>query len=116
MKWPGLDSGECRHYITLLNPSSVVGIAGTETIYQPYFSTKAKIEFSKGTDLIKSGQDSMQMFTKISMRFAPGITSSTRVRGPNAIYTIRVIDNVLEMNRVLVLFCLAVGAQPEPLP
>jgi head-tail adaptor len=64
----------------------------------------------RGTDLVRSGQDTSLVFITVTIRWQPGITSAMRIQTATGTYSIQAVENVLERNRRLNLLCLALGA------
>lgn len=90
--------------------------AGTETAYAPFApggsaSVNAAIEPYRGRDVSKGGQTVSQLSILIVLWYVPGILPNMRVTAPNGSkYLIQAVENVLEMNYVLILYCLGLGA------
>jgi SPP1 family predicted phage head-tail adaptor len=106
-----LPAGSLRHKITFLGKTATQDASGNSVTYQPTFTTRAKIEPIRGTDLIRSGQDTAQLYLMITLRYRAGIDSSMRVQALHGTYIIQAVNNILEANRVLELTCIAVGAK-----
>ena len=67
MKWPTLDSGEMRHQITILGQVPATDISGSTVAMVPLVTCYAKIEPVRGIDVIRSGQETTQLFLIISI-------------------------------------------------
>jgi hypothetical protein len=89
MKWPTLDSGEMRHQITILGQVPATDISGST--------------------VIRSGQETTQLFLIISIWWQAGILANMQVQALNGLYLIQSVENVLELDVVLKLNCLAIG-------
>lgn len=110
--WPTLDAGKLRHPITIWQMSSVSGDASGTTVDPSVLTTAvASIEPVRGTDVIRSGQTTTQLFVTVKMWFQPGILPDMQVQTEGGSrYLIQSIENVLEMSVVLVLNCIGLGA------
>ena len=109
MKWPTLDSGEMRHQITILGQVSSSDVSGGTVAVAPVVTCYAKIEPVRGIDVIKSGQETTQLFLIISIWWQAGILANMQVQALNGLYLIQSVENVLELDVVLKLNCLAIG-------
>lgn len=116
--WPTLDPGTLRHPIKIWKMSSLGGdVSGTTvdpslvTAAPPAAPTMASIEPVRGTDVIRSGQATTQIFLTVKMWFQPGITPDMQVETESGSrFLIQSIENLLEMNLILVLNCIALGS------
>ena len=109
MKWPTLDSGEMRHQITILGQVPSTDVSGGTVAMVPLLTCYAKIEPVRGIDVIKSGQETTQLFLIISIWWQAGILANMQVQALNGLYLIQSLENVLELDVVLKLNCLAIG-------
>ena len=109
MKWPTLDSGEMRHQITILGQAPSTDVSGSTVAMVPLLTCYAKIELVRGIDVIKSGQETTQLFLIISIWWQAGILANMQVQALNGLYLIQSIENVLELDVVLKLNCLAIS-------
>ena len=109
MKWPTLDSGEMRHQITILGQVPATDVSGGTVAMVPLVTCYAKIEPVRGIDVIKSGQETTQLFLIISIWWQAGILANMQVQALNGLYLIQSVENVLELDVVLKLNCLAIG-------
>ena len=109
MIWPILNSGDLRHRVTVLAETVVASAAGTDTALSPVISAWAKIEPMKGTDIIRSGQDITQLPVIVSMYFDARVQSKMQLQALNGRYAIQAVRNVLELNAVMELTCLAIA-------
>ena len=109
MKWPTLDSGEMRHQITILGQVPATDISGGTVAMAPLVTCYAKIEPVRGLDVIKAGQETTQLYLTISIWWQAGILPNMQVQALNGLYLIQSIENLLELNVVLKLTCLAIG-------
>ena len=109
MKWPTLDSGEMRHQITILGQVPSTDISGSTVAMVPLLICYAKIEPVRGIEVIKAGQDTTQLFLLISIWWQAGILPNMQVQALNGLYLIQSVENLLELDVVLKLNCLAIG-------
>ena len=109
MKWPTLDSGEMRHQITILGQVPSTDVSGSTVTMAPILTCYAKIEPVRGIDVIRSGQETTQLFLIISIWWQAGILANMQVRALNGLYLIQSVENVLELDVVLKFTCLAIG-------
>jgi SPP1 family predicted phage head-tail adaptor len=110
--WPKLNAGEMIHRVTIQRMVPAVGRTGN-TFNWTDWSTGvwAKIVPVRGTDVVKGGQDTTQLYVTISIWWMPGILASMRVVGNGKTYVIQSVENIQERNIVLVLNCLLLGDQ-----
>ena len=109
MKWPTLDPGEMRHEITILKQAESSDASGNTVVMAPFVTAWAKIEPVRGIDVIRSGQVTTQLFLTISIWWQAGILADMQVQALNGLYVIQSVENLLEMNQVLKLNCVALG-------
>ena len=112
--WPTVDVGSMRHAITIQQqgPTSppTYDSAGPHLVWTTFAAAMAAIETVRGTDVIKSGQDTTQLFLTATIWYQAGIQPNMRVVSDNgSVYVIQAVENILELNVVLVLKCLALG-------
>jgi SPP1 family predicted phage head-tail adaptor len=114
MKWPTLDSGEMRHQITILQQTKSSDASGNTVVMAPlYTGVWAKIEPVRGTDVIRSGQVTTQLFLTVSIWWQAGIMADMQVQTLNGLYVIQSVENLLEMDAVLKLNCVALGRNDD---
>ena len=109
MNWPSLNPGELRHRVTVLAETVIATAAGTDTALAPVVSAWAKIEPMKGTDVIRSGQSVTQLPVIVSMYYDARVQPNMQLQALNGRYAIQAIRNVLELNAVMELTCLAIA-------
>ena len=109
MNWPSLNPGELRHRVTVLAETPVVNATGTDTVLSPVISAWAKIEPMKGTDVVRAGQTITQLPVIVSMYYDARVQPSMQLQALNGRYAIQAIRNVLELNAVMELTCLAIA-------
>lgn len=117
--WPVLsDPGAFRHSVSIeqLVQTGVTDEAGTATNWQTFLPNDgeevlASIEPIRGSDIPKQGQTTTQLTVWVTLWFRPGILPNMRVVSPNGSkYLIQAVENVLEVDVILILYCLGLGA------
>jgi SPP1 family predicted phage head-tail adaptor len=109
MIWPTLNSGDLRHRVTVLAETVTTTAAGTDTVLSPVICAWAKIEPMKGTDVIRSGQNVTELPVVVSMYYDARVQPQMQLQALNGRYAIQAIRNVLELNVVMELTCLAIA-------
>ena len=109
MNWPSIDPGEMRHQITILQQQRSSDASGSAVTMVPFASAYAKIVVIRGTDVIKAGQVTTQLFLTISIWYQAGILADMQVQALNGLYVIQSVENVSELGVVLVLNCVALS-------
>jgi SPP1 family predicted phage head-tail adaptor len=109
MIWPKLNPGDLRHRVTVLGETVITSAAGTDTVLSPVISAWAKIEPMRGTDIIRSGQNITELPVIVSMYYDARVQPKMQLRTLNGRYAIQAIRNVLELNAVMELTCLAIA-------
>jgi head-tail adaptor len=105
-----LDPGEMIHRISILQETAVSDISGTSAAWVPFVSMWAKIEPVRGTDLLKSGQDTAQSFMTIKIFWQPGILANMRVQTLDGTFIIQgKPENPGMRNVILILNCIGLG-------
>jgi SPP1 family predicted phage head-tail adaptor len=108
--WPKIDPAERIHQVTILQPTQGNDISGAITVWTPFVSTWAKIKPVRGTDVLKSGQDTTNLYLTVEIAWQAGIQPNMRVQKVDGSqFIIQAIENPGERNVILVLFCLALG-------
>lgn len=112
---PSLDPGCLRHSIKLLQESTVAGEyddAGPAREWQEFLQARAAIDTARGTDIAQDGQMTAQRFLYVVMWYRAGVLPNMRVQmaATDAIYVIQAVENVLQMNVLMELTCVALGA------
>jgi head-tail adaptor len=107
--WPGVDPGQFRHPISILQAVKTTDISGTVITWQPYLLAKAAIDPVSGTELLRGGQDTTQNLVRISMWYQPGIDPKMRVEAASGTFRIQHIENPQHLNVILILTCLGLG-------
>jgi SPP1 family predicted phage head-tail adaptor len=107
--WPSLDPGDLRNQISILQQTQSSDASGNTVVMAPFATAYAKIDPVRGTDVLKAGQVTTQEFLVISMWYQPGILADMQVQALNGLYVIQGVEDLLEMDIVLKLNCLAIG-------
>jgi SPP1 family predicted phage head-tail adaptor len=110
MSWPSINPGELRHSCTIQQQTATTDASGATVTWSDFTTAFAKIVPAKGRAAIQSGQTTAQVPMEITIRWQPGILANMRIIGPNGTYLIESIDNIDERNVLLVLTCIALGA------
>jgi SPP1 family predicted phage head-tail adaptor len=111
--FPGIDPGQFRHQITLLEEVTATDSSGTSVSWQadpvPVVAWM-KIEALRSTEVIKAGLDVSQVYLKLTGWYRSQFTANKRIQSPGGNqYVIQAVENVLEMNTYMVLLCLGIG-------
>jgi head-tail adaptor len=112
---PGIDPGQFRHLVTLLEESTsgsdASGAPVSWAVGDPPLTAYMKIESLKADEIIKAGLDVSQVDLKLTGWYRPQFTAQSRIQAPSGnVYIVQAVQNVLEMNIFMVLLCLGVGA------
>ena len=112
--WPSIEIGRMRHPITVQAFGSTspptFDDSGVASVWSTFVSAMAAMDPVRGTDVIRGGQTTSQVFIPVAMWFQAGIVGGMRVVTEYGnTYIIQSVDNVLEMNVVLILNCIALG-------
>ena len=108
--WPQIDPGKMVHQVTILQQQTIQDISGASTQWVPFVTTWAEIIPVRGIDVVRSGQDTTQLFLTVKIRWQTGILAKMRVQSLNGQYVIQAIENPGERNVILVLTCLGLGS------
>lgn len=110
---PSINIGALRHSITIQSqaPKSPPNfdIAGQITEWADFATANAAIQAIRGDDVIKGGLATTQLYITVALWYIPGVQPNMRVQHRDSIYLIQSVDNILEMDMVLVLNCVALG-------
>lgn len=112
---PIISIGKLRHLATFqkLMPSSppTYDEAGQTQVWTPTGQQAlVAVDILSARDAIRNGLTITELYADLTMYWQPGITNKLRaVMDNGAIYVIRSVQNILEMNAVLVVNC--VGLQ-----
>jgi SPP1 family predicted phage head-tail adaptor len=116
--WPSINIGMLRHRIAIQSEvdTGQYDAAGKKMSWQDFIpSAMAAIETVRGTDVIRAGQNTAQLYLTITIPYQRDfngnpIQANMRVIGPTgSTYLIQAIENILEMGVVLVLNCIGLG-------
>jgi len=108
---PGIDPGKLRHKITLLEPSAVNDASGVTIVYAPgSVSEWAEIEYTRGSEVFKAGQDITQLYARITIRYNEAFTATKRLQVPSGRqFVIQSVENLQERNILMALNCQALN-------
>ena len=111
-----IDSGELRHAIVIQSPSSAPGDFGmsvTPSSWTPVRSTSAAIYTAGGRETSQASQLVSEVSHVVKIRWGSEVLKAGyQIVFGSRIFTVLYIENVLERNRVLLLYCKEVdGAQ-----
>lgn len=110
MKWPYIDPGTLIHQIQLQTKTIERDSFGQKKdVWNTTLSLYASIEPVRGIDLIRSGQQTNQLYLKVSFPYVAGVLPSMRGQAANGVYQIESIENPLDLGALLILTCLAVN-------
>lgn len=104
-----LDPGKMIHRVRILQQATVTDISGTAAAWVPFVDTWAQIDPVRGSEVLKSGQDTAQLFLTVKIRWQTGIQSNMQLLTLNGTYIIQTVENPGERNVILILNCLALG-------
>lgn len=96
--YPTTDPSEFVHQITWLDPQTVNDESGVIVVYaaaSPPSKSWCKIEWTRGEDVIKGGQDTSQLYGTVTMNYKPGLAANRRISPPGGgEYVIKSVENV----------------------
>jgi SPP1 family predicted phage head-tail adaptor len=105
-----LDPGQMVHQVTILGQQPVQDESGTSVQWVPFVTTWAQIDPVRGTDLLKSGQDTAQSFVTIKIRWQPGILANMRVQTLDGTFIIQgKPEDPGNRHVILILNCIGLG-------
>ena len=107
--WPMLDPGKMVHQISILQETTVSDISGTAQAWAPFVDAWAQIDPVRGIDVLKSGQDTTQLYLTVKIRWQDGIKANMQVQTVNGTYVIQAVENPGNRNIILILNCVALG-------
>jgi SPP1 family predicted phage head-tail adaptor len=110
---PTCDPGDFRDQVTLLVETITNDASGSVQKWAPAFpATNAwsRIDYVRGTDLIRGGQDVTQTYIKVTSWFRKEFQTNCRIQVPGGSqFQIQNVENVKSMNTYMVLTCLGLG-------
>lgn len=116
---PVIDVGAMRHLVTVQQETlgtSYDSAGVSESTWTAVGSGNAAVGTAgvkPGTDVIRGGQTGTQLFMEVAMYYVdcPSLQPNMQIVSDNgSTYVIQAAENVLEMNWVWVLRCLALGS------
>jgi SPP1 family predicted phage head-tail adaptor len=110
----GINPGQFRHRITLLEPTlgtDASGVVATYAPADPPLKAWAKIEGLRSEGQVQSGQDISSVYLKITIRYNPAFQAQKAIQRWNGNqYVIEgTPENVLELGAYMVLTCRGIG-------
>ena len=109
LRWPAIDPGKLIHQIQLLAPSTLADAFGqAQQAWNPVLQTWADIQPVRGIDIIRSGQETKQLFLTVTIPWQAGVATDMRVQSANGTYIVQSVVNPGERNVLLELTCLAI--------
>ncbi|HXI42054.1 MAG TPA: phage head closure protein [Bryobacteraceae bacterium] len=112
--WPVIDPGKMRHTLTFLEQSVTAGASGAKETWapgNPPREARAAVETMASKDRTQADQTGTQLSLSAAIWFQANVKPSMRVQHNNGnVYVVQSVENVLEMDVVLVLNCLGLGA------
>lgn len=112
--WPIVDPSTFVHRITFLEKVTGTDASGSVVRYaagSPPDITSASIRIVRGTDVIKGGQDTSQLFAEITSYYRPNRGPNTRIQAPSGtVFIVRSVANIDERNMYTVFNCIGLGA------
>jgi SPP1 family predicted phage head-tail adaptor len=108
LAWPQIDPGKLVHRIQLQTQTMVGDSFGQlQPVWTTTFTTWASIEPVRGLDLIRSGQETTQLFLTVTIPWQAGVLAKMRVLTvDNEAYIIQSIEDPLHRHVILILNCL----------
>jgi hypothetical protein len=103
-----LDAGEMIHQITIFGQVDSEDESGPMVVHQPVVTLYASIEVNRATDFVRDGEVTTHTWLRIGIWFQPQILPNMRVYALNGWYVIQGIENVLNMDVVEYLECIAI--------
>jgi head-tail adaptor len=108
-----IDAGELRHPITIQSPQYAGDALGGMSVSPSSFTlareTMAAIYTAGGKETSMASQIVSQVSHTVKVRWTPTvIKAGYRVLFAGRFFTVQYVENVLERNRVLLLYCLEV--------
>jgi head-tail adaptor len=110
--WPSIEIGAMRHQIQIIELVPVgTNAAGPAEVPQLFAKVMAAIEPISGKDQVRGGQTTTQLLVSMAIWYIPGIRPNMQVLSDSGSkFIIQSIENVLELNVVLTLNTLGLGA------
>lgn len=105
MTWPAFDPGRMVHQIEIQRPSPGFDSSGAVIVWKTFVRAYAAIEPIRGTDVVRAGQVTTQLYVTIIMLYQPGINASFRVHSFKGNFVIQSVENPYERDTHLVLNC-----------
>lgn len=108
-----IDAGELRHSVVIQAPvyaADANGMSLTPTSWTPVRTAMAAIYTAGGRETSMAAQIVSQVSHTVKVRWTPDVIKANyQVIYCGRTFTVQFIENVLERNRVLLLYCLEVN-------
>lgn len=115
--WPGVNPGELRHLITIQQQvqgsSPSYDAAGVMSQWTNFTTMYVSDDPKYATDAMRGGQTVTSEAVPLTGHYQPGILPNMRVIHGGSTYVIRGIVNHRNLNVLLTLMCLALGANDQ---
>lgn len=108
-EWPAFDPGRMVHRISIQKPGQGWDESGAVIVWEDFIVTWAALEPIRGTDVVRGGQITTQLYVTVTMNYQSGINASMRVSSAKGVYVIQSVENPLERDVLLVLNCVELG-------
>jgi head-tail adaptor len=105
MPWPVFDPGRMAHQVNIQKPTPGFDESGATIIWQTFLTTYAAVEPIRGTDVVRAGQITTQLYITVTMLYVAGINASFRVNCAKGNFVIQSVENPLERDVLLILNC-----------
>ena len=99
-------AGALKHRVTIESRTQTQSSTGMATdTWSTFAKVFAEIKTVSGNESINADQVQAEQTHIVKIRFCPNITTSMRVNYESRYFDINVIDNVMEHDRTLLLWC-----------
>jgi SPP1 family predicted phage head-tail adaptor len=99
------------HQIRIQRQQASSDISGATTVWVDFLACRGAIDPVRGADVIKSGQDTTQLFSIVTIWWQAGILPNMRLVANGRTHIIQSADDPGERHVILKLNCLALGNQ-----
>ncbi len=111
--WPTINPGKFRTPLTLLEPTAGSDASGVTVTYapgSPAITIYADVEYLRGREALRAGQDVTQTILIATSWYRPEFTAQKRLQtAAGAQYIIQNVNNVREMGVTMELTCIGIG-------
>jgi SPP1 family predicted phage head-tail adaptor len=109
----GINPGQLRHRITLLEEVTAMGASGMVTTWAPAdppVQAWAHVEEKQTEEVLRGGQDVTQAHITVTIRYNPAFSTNKHVQVRGVEYIIQAIHDPLFVKAYMVMDCLGIGA------